>query len=40
MYVPFNLTEHFGILEPQNPAIVKIYVAQKRQSPDFEALKW
>ena len=33
------LTEHFTILEPDDPAIKGFYVDQKRWSLDFEALK-
>ena len=32
-------TDPFPILEPRNPSIDKVYVALKRRSTDFEALK-
>ena len=33
------LTKHFTILMPRNQAIGEFYVAEKRQSTDFEARK-
>ena len=33
------LNEQFKILEPQNPEIDEVYVAQERRSTDFKALK-
>ena len=32
-------TEHFAVLEPWNQSITKFYVAQKRWSAEFKALK-
>ena len=39
LYTTFLFFSTGIVLEPQNPSVNKIYIAQKRRSTDFKALK-